>query len=262
MSNSPDDPETSAAEPSDLLEVFRRPPLAPSKIQDSIFRQAINEFRDSLTIAFGPNQRASKEMARKRLSLGLNALYLFLKQLGLQSLSAEFEELRSALGDANRGVQHPLLKPSNPTGRRRDINSDSSQIWRARANVVLAIEARYRLSKLEKTKDPKVNIAAREVVSEHLTTMRNIAASRRAATIGRGDVSKRDEISHFVKMALGWRKNFSSRPSNQKAAELYKVTWGLIDRSKSDKAMLQRIEKRCLKASQKAGAFRGRLKTP
>ena len=261
MSNSPDDPETSAAELSDLLEVLRRAPLAPLKIRNSIYRQAIDEFRDGLTIAFGPNQRASKEMARKRLSLGLNALYLFLKQLELASLSAEFEELRSALDDANRGVQHPLLKPTNPTGKRRDINSDSSQIWRARANIVLAIEARYRLSKLDRTKDQKVNIAAREVTSEHLATMRQILASRRLA-VARGDVRKKDEIDAFVKMALGWRKNLSSRPSNPEAAELYKTTIDLIDHSKSDKAMLQWIEKRCLKAAQNAGVLNGRLETP
>jgi galactokinase/mevalonate kinase-like predicted kinase len=261
MSNSPDDPETSAAELSDLLEVLRRAPLAPLKIRNSIYRQAIDEFRDGLTIAFGPNQRASKEMARKRLSLGLNALYVFLKQLGLQNLSTEFDELRSALDDANRGVQHPLLRPSDSAGKRRDINSDPSQIWRARANIALAIEARHRLSKLDRTKDPKVKIAAREVISEHLTTMRQIMASRRGA-ITRGDVRKADEINDLVKMALGWRKNLSSRPSNTEAAELYKATWSLIDRSKSDKAMLQRIEKRCLTAAQNAGALKGRLETP
>ena len=244
-----------------MLEVLRRAPLAPLKIRNSIYRQAIDEFRDGLTIAFGPNQRASKEMARKRLSLGLNALYVFLKQLGLQNLSTEFDELRSALDDANRGVQHPLLKPSDSAGKRRDINSDPSQIWRARANIALAIEARHRLSKLDRTKDPKVKIAAREVISEHLTTMRQIMASRRGA-ITRGDVRKADEINDLVKMALGWRKNLSSRPSNTEAAELYKATWSLIDRSKSDKAMLQRIEKRCLTAAQNAGALKGRLETP
>ena len=205
MSNSPDDPETSAAELSDLLEVLRRAPLAPLKIRDSICHQAINEFRDALTIAFGSNRRASNEVVRKRLSLGLNALYILLGQLGLQSLSTDFEELRSALDDANRGVQHPLLKPSNPAGKRRDRNSDSSQIWRARANIVLAIEAMYRLSKLDRTKDPKVNIAAREVTREHLATMRRILASRRVA-VTRGDVRKEDEINALVKMALGWRK--------------------------------------------------------
>jgi hypothetical protein len=205
MSNSRDETGASAAELSELLEVLRRAPLTSLKIRDSICHQAINEFRDALTIAFGSNRRASNEVVRKRLSLGLNALYILLGQLGLQSLSTDFEELRSALDDANRGVQHPLLKPSNPAGKRRDINSDSSQIWRARANIVLAIEAMYRLSKLDRTKDPKVNIAAREVTREHLATMRRILASRRVA-VTRGDVRKEDEINALVKMALGWRK--------------------------------------------------------
>jgi hypothetical protein len=261
MSNSRDEAETGAAELLDLLEVLRRAPLASSKIRDSICRQAINEFRDAVTIAFGPRRRASKEIARERLSLGLNALYVFMKQLGLQSLSTEFEELRSALDDANRGIQHPLLEPSRTAGKRRDGNSDPSQIWRARANIVLAIEARHRLSKLDKTKDPKVKIAAEEVISERIATMRQIIASRRTA-ITRGDVSRANEISDLVKMALEWRKNLSSRPSNPDAAELYKTTLALIDHSKSDKAMLQRIEKRCLKAALNAGVLNSRLETP
>jgi hypothetical protein len=261
MPNSRDEKETSAAELSELLDV-RRAPSASLKIRDAICRQAINEFRDALTIAFGSNRRASKEKARKSLSLGLNALYVFLKRFGLQSLSTEFDELRSALDDANRGIRHPLLEPSDPAGKRRDGNSDPSRIWRARANIALAIEARYRLSKLDKTKDQKVGTAAKDVVSENITTTRQIMASRRRDATTRGDVSNAEEVGYLVKMALGWRKNLSSRPSNPDAAELYKTTLALIDHSQSDKAMLQRIEKRCLKAARDAGALNGRLETP
>jgi hypothetical protein len=262
MSNSRDEPEISATELSESLDVRRPATPASLKIRDATFRQAINEFRDALTIAFGSNRRSSNEMARKRLSLGLNALYVFLGQFGLQSLSTEFDELRSALDDANRGVRHPLLEPSDPTGKRRDINSDPSRILRARANIALAIEARHRFCKLDKTKDQEVRAAAKDVVSENITTMRQIMASRRRDATTRGDVSKVEEIEYLVKMALGWRKNLSSRPSNPDAAELYQTTWALIDQSKSDKAMLQWIEKRCLKAARDAGVLNRRLETP
>lgn len=54
---------------------------------------------------------------------------------GTQS-AAELRALVVALEDLERGVQSPLLKPSNMKGRK----ADAANIWMIRANVVIAAE--------------------------------------------------------------------------------------------------------------------------
>lgn len=231
--------------------------------------EAIVEFRVQLETAFGRHaERESLVKRRENMVLGLDALYVFLKRIGLEYLAGEYDELRSALQDANIGVNHPLLEPITPVGKRRSRHRDPSQIWRARANITLAIEAKHALLEMDKTKDPEATtllIAAADVLQrDNFVLARRIASKTSRGRLTRGDVSKASEKKSLVEMALRWRKNLSSRASNPEAAELYDVTHALIERSisDSDKDRLHLIETRCLKAARTDGALNTHLEAP
>jgi hypothetical protein len=108
-----DVPERSLAELSSLLGAG----AAPQGITVPVFmavralrdQRAINDFRHALESVFSSSSAAPRvaedemkaDAERKalfaRLAGGLNALHYFLKQLDMQNLSNEFDELRSAL---------------------------------------------------------------------------------------------------------------------------------------------------------------------
>ena len=183
-------------------------------------------------------------------------------------IASEFEELRSALKDANLGINHPLLTPTPPAGKRRSKHRDPSRIWRARANVVLAIEARHKRLMLDKTKEPESMTleAAAAIVLQRGgdNIVRRIVAKRRKSRLDkhgneRGEFSKSSEKDTLIATALQWRKNLGkgrrrSEKINSEAVELYDVGSALIKKSATirDIATLESIERRGLKEAQRA----------
>ena len=57
---------------------------------------------------------AERKALYERLAGYMNALHYFLKQLDMQHLSTEFDELRSALEDDLCGIRHPFFEPLTP----------------------------------------------------------------------------------------------------------------------------------------------------
>ena len=74
---------------------------------------------------------------RERYAGALVAVGQFFCALADRRLGDRFFELASAIGDLNNGTLHPLLQPVRADNRR----ADTSQVWRARARAVLALEA-------------------------------------------------------------------------------------------------------------------------
>jgi hypothetical protein len=124
----------------------------------AIVYQAANALREKLEAAFSSGAFDTVEKRRNYLVKGLDCYYEFLKDLNLERLGNEFDELRSALRDANCGIKHQLLMPSDC--ERGSGHRDASQIWRARANLVLAIDARRALNSLDPTASKTIYVAA------------------------------------------------------------------------------------------------------
>ena len=262
-----DDDQSPAIFPRAPEPQFTVPPRAMEALAAA--REAIIEFSTRQEEVFGePTSSNSIEKRRDRLVSGLDSLYIFLRLIGLQRVAGEYDELRSALKDASLGVSHPLLEATPPHGKRRSGHRDPSQIWRARANLALAIEAKHALLQIDKTKEPEATtllIAAADVLQrDNFVLALQIASRTSRGRLTRGDVSKALEKKNLVEMALRWRKNLSSRASNPEAAELYDVTHALIEKSMSDsdKDRLCQIETRCLTAARADGALNAHLEAP
>jgi hypothetical protein len=212
-------------------------------------RKAVLEFAEALDKAFKTKLAASQVIERRsRLSDGLDAIYEFLKKLGIPALGEEFEELRSALLDVNRGIKHPLLIPKNPK------KYDASQFWRGRANLALAIEAHAAQNKLTFLQ------AADEIFQKSTSykILRQLAPKKIQGNLQSESVyDTQTEKDHLKKAVQRWAKNLSSRPENAEAGELYNVTKELILMAKKDKKaeLLIQIERRCLYAASKNGAL-------
>ena len=235
-----DVPERSLAELSSLLGAGAAPQgitvpffVAVRALRD---QRAINDFRHALESVFSSSSAApgvaedemKADAERKalfaRLAGGLNALHYFLKQLDMQNLSNEFDELRSALEDAPRGIRHPFFEPFKPQGRRS--RNSPSRIWRARANFTLAIEARRALLALDKTKESvsKTFEAATMAIlkiTANLKLVRQISSkSARNRRLDKYEQTT-DEKSAITRMVLQWKKDLSSRARNGEAEELF-----------------------------------------
>ena len=145
----------------DVANILKRQKLAASPAP------CLNELIASLRIAFSRRGK-SVEDRRRRLILGLDAFYVFLANLdmpGLGAAATEFDELRSALDDAQEGRQNPLTIPSPPRSNRRSTHSDPAQLWRARANLILAIKAKQALLRLDGS-DHSFKVAANYVAQD------------------------------------------------------------------------------------------------
>ena len=97
------------------------------------------KLRRGLQTAFDqePNASPSVENRRERLSAVLRAVAIFVEKLVGPKYADHFDEMASVCADLNAGAWPELAVPTNYGTRR----PDPSQIWRARANVILAIEA-------------------------------------------------------------------------------------------------------------------------
>jgi hypothetical protein len=208
----------------------------------------LNELIASLRIAFSRRGK-SVEDRRWRLILGLGAFYVFLANLDLPGLGAaatEFDELRSALDDAQEGRQNPLMIPSPRRSYRRSAHSDPSQLWRARVNLILAIKAKQALLRLDGS-DHRFKIAAREVAQDLPNNLIESIASQRSRT--KLSESERDRSDYLIDMVKNWEREIQRKPvppTNDEAAKLYTFTNELINAYSDDRSMLWFIEKRCV----------------
>ena len=194
----------------------------------------------------------SVEDRRRRLILGLDAFYVFLANLDMPGLSAaatEFDELRSALDDAQEGRQNLLTIPSTRRSNRRSTHSDPSQLWRARANLILAIRAKQALLRLEGS-DHCFKVAAQHVIRRLPNNfIESIATQRNRTKLYN---TERDRSDYLIDMVENWEGEIQRkrRPAtNEEAVKLYTAANALITAYADDRSMLWFIEKRCLTAT-------------
>jgi hypothetical protein len=229
-------PERDLVELSNALKAQNHPPSSMEEavlIHATLLSQAINRFRQAMVFdvnALSPPTDERKAL-RQRLVQRLNSLHCLFKDLNMQGLSSDFDELQSALEDVNYGVRHPMFGLSSPK------KTESSRVWRARANLVLAIEARRRLA-----------ASFAETTLQFLNS-KNLDLACRLARKKTIHYSVAEEKEDLKKTIVTWRKNLSSRPANKEAGELYRVTKHLIQSYKGNESMLRRIEARCLKVA-------------
>jgi hypothetical protein len=205
----------------------------------------------SLRIAF-TRRGKSVEDRRRRLILGLDAFYDFLTNLdtpGIGAAAAEFDELRSALDDAQEGRQNPLMLPSFRRSNRKSTHSDPSQLWRARANLILAIKAKQALLRLDGS-DHRFDVAARYVAGKLPKNFIETSAAQRSRT--KLNNTERDHSDYLIDMVKNWERDIQRKqrpPTNEEATTLYVATKALITAYAHDRDMLRLTEKRCLMAT-------------
>ena len=179
----------------------------------AILEQFVKLRRD-LHTTFDQESNASPSVGnrRERLSAGLRMVAIFIEKLVGPKYADPFDELASVLADLNAGAWPELAVPANYGTRR----PDPSQKWRARANVVLAIEA---------------YIACGRRLSDVLTEFSTRHHSIRSLT-GTKSGNLRGTLS-------GWRKEFrQGRIKNSEASDLYAIGRDFIDARRGDTAAL------------------------
>jgi hypothetical protein len=182
---------------------------------------------NELRVAFDqePQLPPSVENRRDRLSAGVRVVAKFVQTLIGPKYADPFDELASVLADLNAGAWPELVVPANYGTRR----SDPSQIWRARANVVLAIKA---------------YIASGRRLSDVLTefsTRHHSIKSLAGAKSGnlRGTLS-------------GWRKEFrQGRIKNSEASDLFAIGRELIEARRGDDATLREFARNRLQRARR-----------
>ncbi len=132
---------------------------------------------------------------RERYGPALVVVAQFFSGLGDRRIGDRFFELASAITDLNTGTVRPLLQPARADNRR----ADTSQVWRARARAVLALEALVRSG------------IARKAAAARL------ARNANAAKLG----GAKAKTSNLETTILGWRKGLSEgRIKNFEGREL------------------------------------------
>jgi hypothetical protein len=207
----------------------------------------------ALKVALDP-QAPDKSVPTQRQNLAstLDALYIFLKDLELTELAAkEIEELRQALLDANAGRQHPLFIPSKKTSKSAQEHPDYGQLWRARANVVLAIRAQQALARLEgslHTFDASLRHLVRH---DGLNFLENLATGRSRTKLNNAE----SRLTHLFRLPETWEGDLQrkKKPINRYASELYSVKRNAIDENAHDRLKLRYIKSNCLKEAKYDG---------
>jgi hypothetical protein len=188
---------------------------------NAILEQFVKLGRD-LHTAFDqePNASLSVENKRERLSAGLRVVAIFIEKLVGTKYADPFDEMASVFADLNAGASPELAVPANYGTRR----PDSSQVWRARANVILAIEAL--IASGERPTD---------VLSEISTSHQSI---KRLAGAKAGNL--RGTLS-------GWRKQFrQNRVKNSEASDLFAIGREVIEARRGNAAALRHFAQNCL----------------
>jgi hypothetical protein len=169
--------------------------------------EAVFELHGNVFHAFAqePDYPRTPFNERERYSAALVAAAQFFIRLGEGQIGERFFELASAIADLNSGTQHPILVPVRTDNRR----PDTSQMWRARASVALALEAAIR-SGLSQG-------AAAARIARKFPSLTKLAGSR----------AKNSPLETIV---LGWRKELkAARIKNFQAGELFSEGMKKID---------------------------------
>ena len=185
------------------------------------------KLRRGLHTAFDqePNASPSVENRRERLSAGLRVIAIFIEKLVGTKYADPFDEVASVCADLNAGAWPELAVPANYGTRR----PDPSQIWRARANVILAIEA---------------YIASGQRLSDVLEKFSTKHHSIRSLTRG-NTKNLRRTLSY-------WRKEFrQGRIKNSEASDLFAIGRDLIDSRRGDAAALREIARNRLQQAKR-----------
>jgi hypothetical protein len=254
MDKNPVTAEQDLAALSDLLshphEITR-----PMMDQAVFVLRAVQELHYNLHFSFDPNGQPLQEVEAlwTRVVRQLDTIHRFLAKLNMQSLLRDLDELQSALEDRIRGIESPTLKlPSWKTN-----HSDSSLIWRAKANLVLAVEARQALLALDRTEESTFRAATLHILetNENIKLVERLLSKTGSTTNDErldNDLAKKKLTTTITQ----WKKDLSSRPPNKEADDLYRAGHNLISANTTDENMLSRIEGRCLHGAARNGAFK------
>jgi hypothetical protein len=158
-------------------------------------------------------------------SAGVRVVAIFIEKLVGPKYADPFDELASVLADLNAGAWPELAVPANYGTRR----PDPSQIWRARANVILAIEG---------------YIASGQRLSDVLDEFSTKHHSIRSLTGGKTKNLRRT-LSY-------WRKEFrQDRIKNSEASDLFAIGRDLIDSLRGDTAALHKFARNRLQQAKR-----------
>lgn len=226
-----------------------------SEVIGSEYRHAVLiDFCKDLAVGWCAPLSSEVEIERKRLSNGLLAVCNLLSKLDLKLYVEQFDELKSALEDANRGVTHPLFQPSSSPSSRASGNLDSTRIMCARSDLALTLEARWwGVGKKNSLKN-----LVKPLVSDFENDLKNCPALIAiAGGKARGPLINASTIDETRLIAEGmicrWRKKFSAGVfENAEAREHFQVTRKLIRSQMGNKEELQRTANRCLQRAKRA----------
>jgi hypothetical protein len=146
---------------------------------------------------------------RERYAAALVIIGQYFVSVAGKPLGGRFFELGSAIADLNVGTVHPLLRPARAAYR----PPDHSQLWRARAHVVLGLEACLRSGLNQEEAAAKI--------ARQLPSIAKLAGMK----------AKDSTVQTIV---VGWRKEFKAgRVKNFEASEVFAEGMNRIEELKS-----------------------------
>ena len=207
--------------------------MAETEGSDSInVREPLIKMLKGIQAAFDsalpPKGMREWQKRREEYATALISFAKFWDEIGCYREGMLFFELASALEDRNAGVRHPLLDAEVPKVTRPP---DPSQIWRARANVIVALEALI-----------ATGVSHRDAIGKIATTNQ------------RGLKGLAGAKSETLESALeNWRKQFRKKRGvrNAEANELFEVGFALIEKRKGNTAELHAISRNRLRAARR-----------
>jgi hypothetical protein len=160
-----------------------------------------------------PEMPASVQNERERYAAALYSVALFFDRCK-SPFAGHFFELGSAILDLNSGAAvDSLLSPSRPANRR----PDSSQLWRARARVALALHALMRSGKTQSDAADEIEIKYQSL---------------------KGLVGHKAGM--LSKTVINWHKEFTSRRiKNWEASELFTLGKDILKSMHSSHELLR-----------------------
>jgi hypothetical protein len=185
--------------------------------------QAFNlkAFIEAVDRAFSANALVSgskEEIERARYVVALTAVAKFFDTFKDTSFIANhFAELASAIQDLDAGVTRPLLSAAKKSGN----PVEASNLWRARASVAIAIEARRRQGKNRK-------VAAKSIAKECPEIQSLI---------------RRQTDKDLWESILFWHNQFvgNRRVKNFEGAAVFKEGIKVLDKCEKDNGNLDRF---------------------
>src|SRR5262249_10261700 len=145
-----------------------------------------------------------------RFAAALHYIALFFGRFHAAPIANRVFELGSMIADLNQGISNDLLTPSTPDNRR----PDSSLLWRARARVVIGLDALIRAGRRQSD-------AARDIERNFSELKKLVSAKRRS-----------DGLVKVVlwKTIIDWRKRFASGSvKNSQAMIEYEIGKELVE---------------------------------